>query len=56
MKMYRINVDRSEQLHCYVEAESEAQALQIYYDQDLECQLKWDDGETNSISAEEVDE
>lgn len=55
MKMYRIYVDRSEQLHCDVEAESKEQALQIYYDQDLEPRLKWDDGDINSIHAEEVE-
>lgn len=52
MKTYMIRVDCVEYLHCYVEAESEGQALEAYYNNDYE--LHWDDSETKSVVAEEM--
>lgn len=52
VKTYIIRVEREEFLHCCVEAESEEQALEEYYNNDYE--LHWDDSETKSVVAEEM--
>lgn len=52
MKTYMIRVDCVEYLHCYVEAESEGQALEEYYNNDYE--LHWDGSDTTKVEAEEV--
>lgn len=52
MKTYMIRVDLTEYMHCYVEAESEEQALEEYYNNDYE--LHWDGSDTTKVEAEEV--
>lgn len=55
MKRYRIDVDRTEYLHCYVDARSSDEALERFYNEDLECELRLLDSETTQIFAREVE-
>ena len=49
MKTYRIDVVRTDYLHCYVEADSADDAEVLYASGD--CELKWDDSETGDFTV-----
>lgn len=54
MPRYRIEVDRTDYLYCYVEADTADAAIEEYTNGEYDEELQWADSETVKLVAVEV--